>query len=65
VAVPVHVAPQRRDAVDVAPALDVDELAAVGRLDDRSVLLRPALLLGEGVPEIRSISGEEVHDLGS
>jgi hypothetical protein len=55
VAVAVHVAPQRGDAVDVGVALGVVERRVVRALDDREVLLRPALLLGEGVPEVLAV----------
>jgi hypothetical protein len=61
VAVAVHVAPQRGDAVDVGVALGVVERRVLGRLDDREVLLLPALLLGEGVPEVLAV---EVGELG-
>ena len=54
-AVPVDRAPQRRDAVDVAPALGVDQLAALGALHDQRVLLRPSALLGEGVPDVLAV----------
>lgn len=50
--VTVHVAPQRRGAVDVAVAVDVDEVGALGPLDDDRVLLDPATLLREWVPEV-------------
>ena len=52
VAVAVDVAPERRDAVDVAPAVDVDQVGALGALDDERLLLHPAALLGERVPEM-------------
>ncbi len=48
----VDVAPERRDAVDVAPALGVDQVSALAGLDRESVGLTPALLLGEGMPEV-------------
>ena len=49
--VPVDVAPQRRGAVDVCLAVGVVERAPLGPLDDQRLLLGPALLLGERVPE--------------
>ncbi len=42
--------PQRRDGVEVAAAVDVDELVAVGRLDDHRLVLGVARHLGEAVP---------------
>ena len=51
VRVAVDVAPQRRDAVEVGVAVGVVERAALGALDDQRVLLGPALLLRERVPE--------------
>ncbi len=50
-AVAVDVAPQRRDAVEIAVAVRVVERATLGALDDQRLLLAPALLLGERVPE--------------
>jgi hypothetical protein len=61
VAVAVHVAPQRGDAVDVAPAIGVDQVGALGALHDQRRLLLPAPLLREGVPEVRAVGGDEVH----
>ena len=57
VRVPVAVdgAPERRGAVDVAPAVRVDQLGPLGALDDRRVLRRPSPLLGEGVPDVLAI----------
>ena len=46
------VAPQRRDAVEVLVAVGVVEAAALRALDEHDVLVvGPALLLGERVPE--------------
>ena len=42
--------PQRRDGVEVAPSLDVDQLAALGRLDDDGFVVEVARHLGEAVP---------------
>jgi hypothetical protein len=61
VAVPVDVAPERRDAVDVAVAVDVDQVRALGPIDDQQVLVHPALLLRERVPEMCAIGGGEIH----
>ena len=51
VGVAVDVAPQRRGAVEVGVAVGVVERAALGPLDDQRVLLAPALLLRERVPQ--------------
>ena len=53
VAVTVHVAPQRRHAVDVAAAIRVDQPHPLGRLDRRGGLAVEALHLGE--PEHRAM----------
>jgi hypothetical protein len=52
---PVDVAPQRRDAVDVAAPVGVDEVGALGSLDDERLLLAPVVLLGERMPEVTVI----------
>ena len=54
-AVAVDVAPQRRDAVDVAPALGVDQVGALGALDHERLLAAPVALLGERVPEVAMV----------
>ena len=46
VAVAVDVAPQRRDAVDVAPALGVDQVGALGPLDHQRLLAPPVAAAG-------------------
>ena len=61
VAVAVDVAPQRRDPVDVAAAARVDQIGALAALDDERLLVLPAALLGERMPEdVRSARGQ-VH----
>jgi hypothetical protein len=57
----VHVAPERRHAVDVAAAFGVDEVGALGALDDQGLLLLPPPLLGERVPEIAAVVVDEAH----
>ncbi len=59
VAVAVDVAPERRDAVDVAVAVRVDQVGALRALDDRRVLDGPAELLRERVPDVLSIGISE------
>jgi hypothetical protein len=61
VAVAVDVAPERRHTVDVPSAVDVDQVGALGAVDDQRLLLDPALLLGERVPEVGAVGGCEVH----
>ena len=51
VAVAVHVAPQRRDPVEVAPAVLVDQLVALGGGDDQRLGREPVAHLRERVPE--------------
>jgi hypothetical protein len=58
-AMPEHVAPQRRDAVDVGVAVGVEEQRALATLDDRRVLGLPAAHLREGVPDVGSIGGAQ------
>ena len=61
VAVAVDVAPQRRDAVDVGAAVGVDQVGALrGGDDDRRLLVLPAALLGERVPEDAAVEGGEL-----
>ena len=55
VAVPVDVAPKRRDAVDVAPSRGVDQVGALGALDYERLLTGPVALWGERVPEVAVI----------
>ena len=55
VAMAVDVAPERGDAVEVAPSLGVDQVAALAALDHQRLFLAPALLLGERVPEVVAI----------
>ena len=60
VAVAVDVGPQRGHAVEVAAALGVDEVDAVGAIDDqRGTVGLPLVVLGEGVPEVLEIPGGE------
>ena len=55
VAMAVDVAPERGDAVEVAAALGVDQVGALGPLDHQRLFLAPGLLLGERVPEVVAI----------
>ena len=58
----VDVAPERADAVDVAVAVPVDQVGALGALDDERLLVQPALLLGERMPEMIVVVGGEAHE---
>src|SRR5262249_6414479 len=60
-AVSVHVAPQRRHAVQVAPALRVDEPAALRLGDDERLLPQPVGHLREGVPEVAMVPVDEAR----
>src|SRR5437763_15584274 len=54
--VTVHVAPQRRHPVDVRVAIDVVEIGPAAPVDDqRRLLLAPAELLGERVPDVPAV----------
>jgi hypothetical protein len=53
-AMPVDVAPQRGDPIDVAATVAADQLRPLGPLDHRRLFLDPALLLGERVPQMPS-----------
>ena len=55
VAVAVDVAPQRGDAVDVAPPVGVDQVGALAALDHQRLLLGPVALLRERVPDVALI----------
>ena len=57
VPVAVDVAPERRDAVDVASAVRVDQVGSLGTLDHERLLVTPALLLGKRMPEVGVIEG--------
>ena len=61
VAMAVDVAPERGDAVDVAAAVGVDQVGALGPLDHQRLFLAPALLLGERVPEVVAVELRVVH----
>src|SRR5947199_3689202 len=59
--VTVHVAPQRRDAVDVRVAVAVVQIRALGVVDHQRRLLRtPGLLLGERMPQMAAVCGGEL-----
>src|SRR5262245_840486 len=60
-AVAVHVAPQRRHAVQVAAALCVDEPAALGLGDDERLLAQPVGHLREGMPEVAMVPLDEAR----
>src|SRR3954451_22357246 len=57
----VDVAPERRDAVDVATAFGVDQRRPLGALDDDRLLVDPALLLRERGPDVAGVVGGEGH----
>ncbi len=48
--------PQRRDGVEVAAAVDVDELAPLGPLDDHRPVVGEGRHLGEAVPHHRDVA---------
>ena len=55
-----RVHPQRRDRVEVAAAVDVDELVALGPVDDDRVVLGERRHLREAVPHDGGITGDPV-----
>ena len=57
--VPVHVAPQRRDAVEIASARGVDQLEALGSLDDRGLLAGMHPHGSEGMPHLVGVGPQE------
>ncbi len=59
-AVPVDVAPERRDAVQVPAAVGVDQVVALGRGDHERVGGEPLLHLGEGMPEVGVVEGDDL-----
>ncbi len=56
VAVAMHVAPQRRGAIEEPAAVGVDELAALAGHNDGGILGHPRLLLSERVPQDRVVA---------
>jgi hypothetical protein len=59
----VDVAPERGGAVDVAVAVDVEEVDALAALDHQWLFLAPTLLLGEGVPDELLVEPVEAGDI--
>jgi len=57
--VTVHVAPERAHAVQVSAAEVVDELVALGPLDDQWIVRRPDRHLGEGMPDVGPVQGQQ------
>ena len=51
-------------AVEVASALAVEQVEALAALDHQRLFLAPALLLGEGVPDVVAIELRVVHRHG-
>jgi len=48
----VHRNPQRRDAIEVTLAMDINEIIAFGTLDNNLLTLEPISHLRKGVPNI-------------
>jgi hypothetical protein len=63
-AVPVHVAPERRDAVQVAPSVGIDEPAATALDDHERIVGEPFPHLGERVPEVRPVPRDRASRVG-
>ena len=49
---PVHVAPQRRHSVEVAPAFAVDQIIAFAPDDDDRLFRKPVLHLRKRMPDV-------------
>ena len=49
--------PERRDGVEVAATVDVDQLTSLGRFDDDRLVVDVARHLGEPVPDHRGVPG--------
>src|SRR5450755_656923 len=59
--VAVDVAPQRGHAVDIRVAVRVEQVCALGVVDhDRRLTVIPALLLGERMPEVTPVGGDQL-----
>ena len=58
-AMPVHVAPEGRHAVQVAPSAGVDQRAPLGLRDDERLLGEPVRHLRERVPEMAVVPAGE------
>ena len=56
----VEVAPQRRDAVNIAPAVEVDQVAAFGAVDQERRFLGVSLHRREGVPDVLAVPSFEL-----
>ena len=56
--------PERRDGVEVAPPVDVDELPALGALDDDRPVVGVGGHLGEAVPHDGGIAGDPAVVVG-
>ena len=52
--------PDRRDGVEVAATVDVDDLVALGPLDDHRAIVRVGGHLREAVPHDRRVAGDPV-----
>ena len=62
--VTVNIDPDGRRAVEILPALGVDEIGPFALLDDQRCFLFPLLHLRERMPEIGMVPGREWKTLG-
>ena len=58
---PVHVAPQRRHPVEIAPALAVDQIIALAPDDDDGLFRKPVLHLRKGMPDVAVVPRLEIR----
>src|ERR1051325_10950081 len=48
----VNIAPERRDSVEIAPAMDVDQIMAFGAIDHTGFFAHPFLHLSKRMPQV-------------
>ena len=60
-AVPVDGQPQRRDTVEIAVAVGVEQVHALGPLDHQRLVVRPGAVRGERVPHVAQVAGHQLR----
>ena len=63
VAMPVHVAPQRRYAIQVSSPAGIDQPAPVALDDDERILVEPVAHLGERMPQMGMVPADECRGI--
>ena len=59
----VDVAPQRRDAVEIAASVHIDKVVALTSLDDDWLIGEPCAHLGERMPQVGLIPGGKLFGI--